>query len=276
MKNLFRKRVCGSCGSHYDPILKECPFCHALNEDFSLKHHGQKLFWLDPLKQISIFLLVVLGTNILAIVLYPLFLSLDKITSSLIVNSLVYVVILACISILIFPKRKELIRCLKDYKSYLWGFVFFFVLVGASISLSSLAQSIFNLLYPNSDIINNTNQSSIELMAKRFPVPSIIIFGLIGPIVEELGYRVGLFNLLKRFNNIIAYAITAIIFGFIHFNFLAPIGPELTYELLIISNYIVGGIILCIVYDNFGLPASMTAHVLNNVLSLLLTTLVVQ
>ena len=43
----------------------------------------------------------------------------------------------------------------------------------------------------------------------------------------------------------------------------------LTYELLIIPNYIIAGILLAIIYDNFGLPASIVAHCANNILSLL-------
>ena len=48
-------------------------------------------------------------------------------------------------------------------------------------------------------------------------VLGVILFGIIGPIVEEFGYRVGLFNFLNRTNKIIAYCACGLIFGLIHF-----------------------------------------------------------
>ena len=96
-----------------------------------------------------------------------------------------------------------------------------------------------------------------------------LIFGVIGPICEEFTYRIGLFSLTKRLSRVAAYIITPLVFGFIHFGWgsIATGGDALIIELLNIPDYILAGVIFAFLYDRFGIGASTTAHVMNNLLS---------
>jgi membrane protease YdiL (CAAX protease family) len=101
-------------------------------------------------------------------------------------------------------------------------------------------------------------------MTKSFPALSILFFGLIGPIVEEITYRVGLFGLAKRVNRVFAYIIVPIVFGFIHFDFESIGTDRFLNEIFNMPTYILGGLALAFLYDRFGFAASTTTHILNN------------
>lgn len=116
---------------------------------------------------------------------------------------------------------------------------------------------------------SNTNQEIALGIANTYKIPSIFILGIIGPIVEELTYRAGLFELLKKTikNKVPAYIITSIFFAFIHFNFLAE---NIVVELISLPVYLLAGFALSFTYDKLGLVGSIAAHILNNILSILL------
>ena len=83
--------------------------------------------------------------------------------------------------------------------------------------------------------------------------------------------RVGLFTLAKRFNHVLAYIVTALVFGLIHFNwaaFGAGDSALLINELLNLPDYVLAGLIMCALYDKCGFAASATAHIVNNCVSL--------
>ena len=107
----------------------------------------------------------------------------------------------------------------------------------------------------------------MESVVSSYPAFSIIVLGIIGPICEEIGYRLGLFDLLKRCHIALAYVATALVFGFIHFDFTQI--SSIT-EWINLPNYLISGAILCLTYDRFGFGASVLAHVFNNVLAIVL------
>jgi membrane protease YdiL (CAAX protease family) len=113
---------------------------------------------------------------------------------------------------------------------------------------------------------DNQNQAAIVRLVKESPIISLITFGLLGPIVEEWTYRLGLFQFLKSRNKWIAYFVTLSIFGLIHFNFTST---NLTNELLNLPIYLVAGAWFCFLYDRFGLQVAMASHIFNNVLSVM-------
>ncbi len=110
-------------------------------------------------------------------------------------------------------------------------------------------------------------------MVKAVPVFSFIVFGLIGPFCEEVTYRVGLFGFLGRFNKVVAYLGTALIFGFIHFGWSAIWSPaypgHLVVELINLPPYIGAGAAFCFLYDRWGFGAAFLAHATNNVFSVI-------
>ncbi len=132
--------------------------------------------------------------------------------------------------------------------------------IGLSVILFDELYLRFVNLFYNTGI--GGNESSIRGVIARYPVASIFIFGLIGPMCEELTYRVGVFNLIKRWKRVAAYIVTGLLFGFIHMDFK---GNILT-EFILLPTYVAPGLLLSFAYDLFDLPCSYTAHITNNLI----------
>ena len=134
-------------------------------------------------------------------------------------------------------------------------------LTGGSI----LINIILTLVYPQ--IGQGGNQTGIVNLTHAYPVFAILIFGIVGPICEEFAYRVGLFTFLRRINRVVAYIATGLIFALIHFDYTSS---DLISEFLLIFTYLWAGISLSFTYEIGGVAASTTAHILNNVYSLIM------
>ena len=117
------------------------------------------------------------------------------------------------------------------------------------------------------ELPKNANEDIAEQMIKQYPVICFFILGFIGPICEELTYRFGLFGLLKKKNRILAYIVSALVFGIIHFDFTG----DLIVELLNLPTYIICGALFGLAYDLCGFEASLTAHITNNLYAVILT-----
>ena len=121
------------------------------------------------------------------------------------------------------------------------------------------------LIYPNAG--TGGNQGTASSIATAYPIFAIVILGILGPICEEFAYRVGLFSFLRRVSPVLAYIGTALIFGLIHFDFTSK---DLITELVYLPNYVFAGIMFSLLYEFGGIGASTTAHILNNLFSVLL------
>lgn len=180
-------------------------------------------------------------------------------TFDMIVNGSAYLIIAVIFLILMKDDTNEFFKSFKDWKPY----------VAAAIGFSAILT--FNLFYnlilsaTGAVISDNTNESSLNSIVSDFPFLSLLIFALIGPIVEEFTYRVGLFSLLKRVHISLAYVVTIIVFTFIHFDFQSN---NMVNELLNIPFYMFAAATFCFLYHRFGLASSISAHVTNNLLSI--------
>ena len=133
------------------------------------------------------------------------------------------------------------------------------------------------------DLSVNTNQSILIILIQKQPIITGITVVLLGPLLEELTYRYGLFELISRKNKTLAFILTSLIFGFIHFDFESCFYANNTFgfylepfliEILNIPSYILSGTVLCYAYykeDNIATP--FMAHVYNNALSFILILL---
>jgi membrane protease YdiL (CAAX protease family) len=99
---------------------------------------------------------------------------------------------------------------------------------------------------------------------KNFPLISFINFVLLGPIVEELTYRLGLFSFLKQRNRWVAYIVTVGLFAIIHFNFNQD---NIINELLNLPFYATAGLYFCWLYEKQGFAVATIAHITNNLIS---------
>lgn len=164
-----------------------------------------------------------------------------------------YAVLFAILVVVVGLDFKKLLPKFKNWIPYVVGLA-----VGASILLfDQTYMRLVNLFYSTG---TGGNETAIRQVIARYPAASIIIFGIIGPICEELTYRVGMFNLVKRWNRIAAYIVTGVIFGLIHMDF----GGNIATEFIILPTYIAPGLLLSFAYDLYDLPCSLTAHITNN------------
>ena len=180
-------------------------------------------------------------------------------TFNMIVNGSTYLIIAVIFLILMKDDTNEFFKSFKDWKPY----------VAAAIGFSAILT--FNLFYnlilsaTGAVVSDNANESSLNSIVSDFPFLSLLIFALIGPVVEEFTYRVGLFSLLKRVHISLAYVVTIIVFTFIHFDFQSN---NMVNELLNIPFYMFAAATFCFLYHRFGLASSISAHVTNNLLSI--------
>lgn len=225
-------------------------------------------------KQILFFVIGLIGLSILGFVIslivqlaarrgiasdydYQVFIT--STTADMIVNGSTYLIIAVIFLILMKDDTNEFFKSFKDWKPY----------VAAAIGFSAILT--FNLFYniiltaTGEVVTDNANEASLNSIITDFPFLSILIFGLIGPVVEELTYRVGLFSLLKRVHISLAYIATIIVFTFIHFDFGTN---NITNELLNVPFYMFAAATFCFLYHKFGLASSVCAHVTNNLLSI--------
>jgi membrane protease YdiL (CAAX protease family) len=176
------------------------------------------------------------------------------------INSLTYLTLFLIGGILIWPFLKAtFFPALLSGKWWI-GLPFTFAILFTSYGLVTIYDAL------GIQLEDNQNQAAIIRLVKEAPFLSLITFGLLGPIVEEWTYRLGLFQYIKERNKWLAYIITLTIFGLIHFDFTAI---NFTNELLNLPIYLVAGAWFCFLYDRFGLQVAMSTHIFNNVLSVL-------
>lgn len=270
---MFDRKKCNNCGYHYDSIAPECPKCHGPNE--SQPKEFKSLTVVHYIKQILLFLIGWLGFKGIAFGFEYFLLKvthtpfeeqaikefLSKAQNSMIINASVYAILLITLLLIMFKDNLKLIESFKKYQAYIAG----------GICLVSIF--VFNIVYGNIlniagvKITDNNNEAGLVSITTVYPVASLVVFGFIGPICEELTYRVGLFSLGKRISKWVAYPVTIVVFTLIHVDFEAK---NLANELLNIPYYAFAAFAFSFTYDKYGFAGSTTAHVLNNVISLTL------
>lgn len=289
MKTYFAKKECPNCHHKIDPAYLECPCCGHQEEDPAIvRNFGLQLptpFW----KQIIFFLLGLAGFQLLGIICSLIgetivianhpeaskeeLLELLKAPDfSLGVNCSAYLIMAVAFGLILWKSWPKLLKSFKGWKPYVSAFVGAFAIYALEIMWNMIANAIFTAagITPQT----NANQSGIATMTLLSPVLCLFVFGLVGPFCEELTYRAGLFSFLSRLGKPLAYTLTGIIFGLIHFGWSSLWSPafagQAIVEIVNLPPYIMAGIAFSILYDKFGFASSYLAHALNNVVSLLL------
>lgn len=173
------------------------------------------------------------------------------------VNTLSYLILFACFMTICLIDKTVFLNKIKKYKNYIIGVGFGLALIGVEILLNI----IIGFFYQGDQ---NANQAIVETMFKSYPTISFVIICIIGPFCEELTYRAGLYDLIKRKNKIFAFIFEALLFAFIHLEFT---DTTLAAELASFPIYIAIGGLLTLAYEKFDLPASFIAHVILNTMS---------
>ena len=265
---LFKNKKCSKCGHLYEEVLDECPFCSTPNKQCGELGIPKKLIMLPWLNQGLLFIIGLVGLVILQILFSSIFgqaFGETSLLAVLLANVVPYfcVVLMLIGSVVLY--RKKFFNSFKKPYDFLIGLGFGLIL----LLLSLLYSNVFLKLF---DIGVNNNQKTFESLVASYPVFCLIIFGFVAPLVEEMTYRVGLFSLLYRVNKYVAFVAVIIIFGLIHFDFTG----DMKIELLNLPNYLMAGLLFCLAYRFGGLPACLTAHTLNNVVSIVATIIMLK
>jgi len=156
---------------------------------------------------------------------------------------------------------KDIVVVLKSFKRLRT------IALGLAYGVAVMASVIiYNLIiiFSGIEMSDNQNESAIVTMMTSYPIMSLIAFVILGPIVEEMTYRLGLFSLVHRFNRPLAYVVTMLVFGVIHMSFNQA---TIINELINLPSYIIAGTILTYAYEREGFAVSTYAHITNNLIS---------
>lgn len=290
MKTHFRRSVCSQCHCAYDSVEDKCPHCGAANPEYErgypFEHHLRDAFpW-----QIAYFLLGYAGFQIIGtivqLIAQNIYLGshpgattqeildyMRLISTNFTITSIAYYVLFGLFVLILLLRKKfpAMGKSFAHWLTYVVGFGGGVLLLGISVLYSFVSSAIFSAAGIDPSV--NVNESSIRAMAQAYPALSILVFGLIGPFCEEMGYRVGLFGLTSRLGRVAAYLISAFVFGAIHFGWTTLIDgtrEQIIVEIVNFPSYLIAGFGLCFIYDRFGFGASYIAHATNNLVSVIL------
>ncbi len=145
-----------------------------------------------------------------------------------------------------------------------WGY--YLVGVIGIISLNLLIDFIWNLLYPLFPSLLDEYSTFLDnyTSTSPFTMVLIIILGSFGAgIIEELMFR-GLIqrSFLSKYDPNVAILLTSAMFGVIHFNIVQGI-----------STFFIGIFLGIITYKSKSIYPAITAHITNNLISLILINL---
>ena len=269
---MSKKIKCKVCEKEYDINYDECPKCHTKNEEQprDFKHNTVLHFG----KQIALFITGWLGFQLIALLIEIVMIRTNNITTNqalneffsknvnnMILNAAAYGVLLLILLIIINIDIKKLAKSFAQWKGYIAALIG----LGVIFAFNIIYNSILNAAGVR--ITSNNNQQALDTNNATFPITSLLIFGIVGPICEELTYRVGLFSLSKRISKWVAYPVTIVVFALIHFDFQAS---NMVNEWINIPYYAVAAFTLSFVYDKYGFSSSCVLHIANNIISLTL------
>jgi len=115
----------------------------------------------------------------------------------------------------------------------------------------------------------NENQEAINTITTAIPALMVFVAVIVGPIVEEIIFRWGIFRPLYKINPVLAYVVSASLFAFAHVAHSVLSGN--LYELANMIFYFIIGCALAFAYkhtQNFS--AALLLHMLNNAISMAL------
>ncbi|MCR5184997.1 MAG: CPBP family intramembrane metalloprotease [Bacilli bacterium] len=178
-------------------------------------------------------------------------------------NAFTYYALFIVLLIVLIPAFGYLIKCFAKIKNVLIGLGIGALIIGVTLLYSLIIEKAFG-------VGDNNNQIIAVRLIKDYPWVGLTAISFIGPFTEEITYRFGLFDLCKRKNVILAYIVSSLVFGLIHFDFTSS---TMNIELLNLPSYIICGLGLAFAYDKFGFGASFSAHMINNLYSTIMILL---
>ncbi|MBR0354841.1 MAG: CPBP family intramembrane metalloprotease [Oscillospiraceae bacterium] len=119
-----------------------------------------------------------------------------------------------------------------------------------------------NLLDLLSVTAQNENNAAVEELAKAQLNTTTVMAVFMAPLVEEGIFRAGIFGLLRRKHRVLAYVLSALLFGLYH------VWSEAIYDpiqLVFILQYVPSSLVLAYIYDRTdSIWSSIFLHMLTN------------
>lgn len=257
--NPFKKTHCEICGRDYDAFASSCPECGNKNDPKSEITPLDDDKIAGPIRELLCFLVGWLSLKLIAtiVIIFAELMGMDNATAeySAFVNFVSYGILFVALLSIVFPKLKTLLSNFLS-KNTLKGFLVFIAIIVFDVAWGLFIQGL--------GATTNQNQSTINGIVKVAPIASVIFLGFVGPLCEEITYRVGLFTFLKRINVVLAYVAVAIFFGAIHMHDFTSVN-----EWLSLPPYVFAGFAFTFAYDKWGLGSSIVAHCAVNLLAIL-------
>ena len=136
----------------------------------------------------------------------------DIIFTEMMIEFLTYVSLFIFMFLICLDSKKYFANELSKPSNYGKGFLCGLLILGVEVLISYLIQLFYE---PET----NANQALVELLSTNYPTLMFLITCILGPICEELTYRVGLFGFLKQKNKVLAYILEGFVFAFVHISF---------------------------------------------------------
>ena len=120
--------------------------------------------------------------------------------------------------------------------------------------------------------VQNPNQEMIEEMIDTEFWQTFVLAVILAPIVEEILFRGGIFAPLFRRNRILAYAISSLLFAFVHILGALFLVPSVGL-ILIMFLYVPAGIACAWVYERSGsIWTAIVLHMVMNLIAVLIAS----
>ena len=240
-----------------------------------------KYHWIFPL---AFFLIGLVGLQVFSLIVSQILLSTslvnDMATLNAYNNFITYVLtFITMLVVFIFANKKA-----QTFNSVLLSFKkgSTYALSAATYMMSMIILSLYSLIttliykYTSLEPNVNANQSSLQYVMDAQPVITYITVVFLGPFVEEMAYRLGLFELVRRKNTVLAFIISGLVFGLLHFDFancfIDPTTKEFAFqatyflnEIINLPSYVISGLVFAYAYNLTGtLTVPLLAHMINN------------
>jgi membrane protease YdiL (CAAX protease family) len=223
----------------------------------------------------------------------------DQVTYLVWLNFISYLIIAPLLVTLLwaFDKQgfKQKFKTFANGQIWLYGFLSVLILLAASYALGVLSSLVEKASGLSS--YTNSNQELVTQMFKDNPVVLIVEVALLAPLTEEITYRQGLFEAIRRKNRFWAYVAVCVVFGAIHvaegiFSDLMIINQMqakgnteavtvcqdmIKVEFLALPDYMLAGGLFAFFYEKHdSLPVSIIAHSFNNIVSIVQISFLIQ
>lgn len=274
----FHEKNCPECGSRIDAGRNTCPKCRSSLDDPGAKRF-KNMLPLGTFREIALFVVGWLGFQVLGFIVSFIQIALaqgvligagltggslsqaiqdyaSSVEGTAFLNYATYIVLFLVLLAIISPEIRRIASTFAKWRNVLWG-----LLGGIALIVVSM---LWGMVVSAFDGGTSINQETVVSIVDASPLFAVVVLGFIGPICEEITYRLGLFNLGMRIHPAVAYLLASVVFGLIHMKDFSSLNEWLNFP-----DYLFAGLILSFVYHRFGFEGSVAAHVLNNLIAVI-------